>query len=258
MTAPNRPRRPSVYGHGKGETVATFVLVAILGFGGLNLLLRSGQLLLAAIQGKMLIFTVHVSAPLIQLLGVMLVTSLGLALLDIYQARVLSNPALRFNGGQLLTDVWLTILVVGGLLGVRFGLVWLDVVLAILLVLLAVRSCWRVVSWQLPYLVQQTAIAPEVLAQMAREVGGVTHCYQIQSRGIVGRLVYIQMHLLVHPDFTGVTSLIIERIERAIQERYGPVQVTFHVDDDFREPTTWNYYDLRSEVNGKKEHIARE
>jgi divalent metal cation (Fe/Co/Zn/Cd) transporter len=196
---------------------------------------------------------VRVGLPLIQLLGVVVVTSLGLALVGIYQARVLRNPALRFSATQLLKDVWLTLLVLAGLLGVWRGLVWLDVVLAILLVLLAVASCWRIVNWQLPFLVQQTAIAPEVLAQIARQVGGIKHCYKIQSRGLVGRLVYVQMNLIVHPEVRGVTSLIVQRLEGEIRERFGPVQVTFHIDDDFTELVTLNQSGMTLEVNRNNE-----
>jgi cation diffusion facilitator family transporter len=258
ITAPDRPKGRLVYGHGKRETLITFLLVAFLGFTGLNLLIISGQQLAAATKGQSLAFPVRVGLPLIQLLGVVVLTSLGLALVGIYQARVLRNPALRFSATQLLKDVWLTLLVLGGLLGVWRGLVWLDVVLAILLVLLAVGSCWRIVNWQLPFLVQQTAIAPEVLAQIARQVGGVTHCYQIQSRGIVGRFVYIQMHLIVHPEFTEVTSWIVERIEGIIRERYGPVKVTFYIDDDFAELANWNPSGVRPEVNGKNDRLGEE
>lgn len=258
ITAPDRPRGRLVYGHGKRETLITFLLIAFLGFTGLNLLIMSGQQLAAATKGQSLAFPVRSSLPLIQLLGVVVLTSLGLALVGIYQARVLKNPALRFSATQLLKDVGLTLLVLGGLLGVWRGLVWLDVVLAILLVLLVVASCWRIVNWQLPFLVQQTAIAPEVLAQIARQVGGVTHCYQIQSRGIVGRFVYIQMHLIVHPEFTEVTSWIVERIEGIIRERYGPVQVTFYIDEDFAELATWNHSGVRPEVNGKNDHLGEE
>lgn len=258
ITAPDRPKGRLVYGHGKRETLITFLLVAFLGFTGLNLLIISGQQLAAATKGQSLAFPVRVGLPLIQLLGVVVLTSLGLALVGIYQARVLRNPALRFSATQLLKDVWLTLLVLGGLLGVWRGLVWLDVVLAILLVLLAVGSCWRIVNWQLPFLVQQTAIAPEVLAQIARQVGGVTHCYQIQSRGIVGRFVYIQMHLIVHPEFTEVTSWIVERIEGIIRERYGPVQVTFYIDDDFAELANWTHSGVKPEVNGKNDHLGEE
>lgn len=253
MTAPERLRRSSAYGHGKRETILTFLLVAFFGFAGLNLLIWSGQQLVVVTQGEKLAFPAHVSLALIQLLGLVVITSLGLAFFSIYNGRVLNNVALRFNAGQLLNDSLLTILVVGGLLGVWRGLIWLDMVLAIILVLLSMGSCWQVVSWHLPLLVQQTAIAPEALAQIARQVGGIKHCYKIQSRGLVGRLVYVQMNLIVHPQVRGVTSLIVQRLEGEIRERFGPVQVTFHIDEDLTELVTLNHSGMILEVNRNNE-----
>jgi divalent metal cation (Fe/Co/Zn/Cd) transporter len=84
----------------------------------------------------------------------------------------------------------------------------------------------------LPLLLRQIAIAPEVLAQIARQVEGVTHCYRVQSRGIVGRYVFVEMHLILHPEFTGAARVIAERVEGAIRECYGPVQAIIHIDSE--------------------------
>ena len=154
--------------------------------------------------------------------------------MGLYQGRFIGHPVLRFNAGQLFKDVLLTLVVMGGFWGVQRGLVWLDVALAIVMVLVAALSCWQVVSWQFPFMVEQNAIAPEVLAQIARQVGGVTHCYRIRSRGLVGRFVQVQMNLSVHSDLAEVSSLIAQRIEAVIQERYGPVQVTFYIDSEIK------------------------
>ncbi|MGB7444705.1 MAG: cation transporter [Coleofasciculaceae cyanobacterium] len=243
IVVPDQRRQRSVYGHGKRETTVTLLFVAFLGFAGLNLLAMSTQHLATFNQGEALNLDTRATLPLIQLLGVVVVTSLGLALLDIYEAKVLSNRVLRFNANQLLKDVWLTILVLGGLVGVwLWDLAWLDAVLAVLLVILAMGSCWKILNWHLPLFVKQTAIAPEMLARIASQVRGVTHCYQIQSRGMVGRLVYVQMHLIVHPDFAGVRNLIAQQIERLIQERYGPAQVALYIDDFAEQPSLSQYY----------------
>lgn len=226
-----QPRGSSIYGHSRREAIITFLFIAFLGFAGLNLLLISGQQLLSFVQREALTFSVWVSSSLFKLLGVVVATSLGLAILGIYQGRVLGHPILRFNAGQLFKDVFLTLIVMAGLVGVGWGIFWLDILLAIVLVLLAAASCWQIVSWQFPLMVQQTAIAPEVLAQIARQVGGVTHCYHIRSKGLVGRFVSVQMHLIMHPDLVDLTPIVTQRIESVIQERYGPVQVTFYIDD---------------------------
>ncbi|NEO09547.1 MAG: cation transporter [Moorea sp. SIO3I6] len=243
----------SVYGHGKRETVITFVLIAFFGFAGGNLCLLSSQQLLTLIQGGTLTIPVRLSLPLIQLLGAVLAMSLGWSCLMIYQAKVVRSPTLRFQAAQMLQDVGLTILVLGGLWGVSRGFLWLDPLLSSVLVLFAGANCWQVINWQLPLLVKQTPIDPEAIANIAHQVGGVTRCDQIQCRGVVGRFMYVEMHLVVHPEFSGVISLIAERIQGGIQERYGPVQAIFHIDDDLTESIRWNGSNRNQQINGKDE-----
>ncbi len=231
VTAIDRPNGREAYGHGKRETSLTLLLTAFLGFACLNLLTMSAAQLAAVPHGGTLPHAVRVSPRLLELLGFLVTTSLGLAIACIHQAARLNSPALRFNARQQLTDAGLTLLVIGALATTWWGVVWLDVVLAIVLVILAVVSAWQVLKWHLPLFVQQTAIAPEVLAQIARHNGGITNCYKIRSRGVVGRLVYVQMHLVLHPDFGEVAPEIAARIEAEIQERFGPVQVTFFIEN---------------------------
>lgn len=251
--APNRPTGREVYGHSKGETVVTLLFAGFLGFACLTLLGMSVQQLGSATHGKILTFPVRVTLPLIQMLGVVLAASLGITILSAYKAKALNSPALRFNARQLLKDMALTIVVLLGLLGVWRGVVWLDLLVAVCLVILVVVSYWGVLSFQLPQLVQQTAIAPEVLAQIAHQVGGVAHCYHIQSRGIVGRLVHVQMHLILHPEVRPFAPMIAERIEDAIGQRYGPVHTTFYIDDDLSEPEFASNYYLTEEANGQRD-----
>ncbi|NEP14879.1 MAG: cation transporter [Symploca sp. SIO2C1] len=230
MTAQNFPIRESVYSHGKRETFLTLLLTAFLSIAGVKLLETATQQWKFAVEGESLIFPVRVSLPLIQLLGILVATSLGLLLLCMWGARVLRNSILRIHALQQLKDAGLTVLVVVALVGVWWDLVWLDVSLAVVLVLLTAVNFWQIVNWHLPLLVQQTAIAPEMLAKIASQVRGVTHCYRIQSQGIVGRLVYIQMHIVIHPEFAEAIADIAERIEEDIQMHYGPIQVTFYIE----------------------------
>jgi cation diffusion facilitator family transporter len=232
VSSPFRTLGREVGGHGKFETSGAFFVVAFLGFAGFNLLGMSFQQLEAATHSTVLPYPVNINPQLIQLLGVVIAISLCATFFERYEARVLDSPALRLNANHMLQDAWLTILVLAGLVGVWQGYMWLDPLLAIVIVIMAVGSCWRVLNWQLPLLVRQTAIAPEALAQTARQIEGVTHCYQVQSRGIVGRHVFVKMHLVLHPEFMGAARLISERVEGAIRERYGPVQVVIQIDSD--------------------------
>ncbi len=250
LSPPDSPPGREFYGHGKRETAITLLLAAFFGFACLNLAVMSVTQLLAIVQGRELPLAINVNLPAMQMLGMLAAITLVLTLLGVYTTKVLQSPALRFNASLLLKDIGLTILVLAGLLGVGWGIVWLDLLLAMVLVVLAGESFWRVVRRQLPLMVEPTAIATEVLAQIARQIGGVTCCYQIQSRGIVGQLVYVKMHLVLHPEFRGVASLITERIEGAIRERYGPVQATFYIDEKVSDSAGVSKFDQSEEFNG--------
>jgi hypothetical protein len=63
------------------------------------------------------------------------------------------------------------------------------------------------------------------------------------------------MNLIVHPDLAGLAPLIAERIEAAIRERYGPVQVTFFIDDDIA-AGDFSQAPPVTEVNGKNDPMG--
>jgi divalent metal cation (Fe/Co/Zn/Cd) transporter len=47
----------------------------------------------------------------------------------------------------------------------------------------------------LPWLVDEMAIAPEAIYAIALQVPGVINCHDIASRGLLGRQAFIEMHL---------------------------------------------------------------
>lgn len=232
VASPYRMAGREVWYHGRRETASLLVLVAFLGFAGLSLLTLSVQQLEAITHSQTPRSPVQVSLPLVQLLAVVVAINLCLALFEQYESRRLESTALRINASHMLRDGWLTLAMLAGLVGVWAGYIWLDPLLAIVLVLMAIKSCWRVLTWQLPLLVRQVAIAPEALAQIVCQVEGVTHCTKIRTRGVVGRQVFVDLTLVLHPEFLGVARLIGERVEGTIRERYGPVQVRIRLDGD--------------------------
>jgi cation diffusion facilitator family transporter len=225
------PTSREVGGHGKVESVLALLLAALMGFACLSLLVVSVQQLEAIAQEASWL-PVRVNSPLLQLLGVVVATNFCLACFQRYEAGLLENSALRFSAGHLFQDTWLMLPVLAGLVGVGRGYLWLDPLLAMVLVLAAIGNCWRVFNWQLPSLMRQIAIAPEALAQTIHQVEGITHCYSIQSRGIVGRQVFVEMRLILHPECMSIARSIAERVERAIRDRYGPAKVVIYIDSD--------------------------
>lgn len=231
ISSPYRPVGREVWGHGRLETTLALLLVGLLGFSCLSLMALSVQQL-GASSALSAFPPVAVPRRVIALITVVLLGNVGLALFQRRIAKTLQSSLLRLNARQVLQDAWLTVGLILGLLGVWSGYSWLDPLMTIALVITAMISCWRVLNWQLPMMVRQIAIAPEAIVQIVRQVQGVTHCYEVRSRGIVGRQVFVAMRLVLHPEFLGMKQRIVQQIEGAIRERYGPVQVSVQIDDE--------------------------
>jgi cation diffusion facilitator family transporter len=140
-----------------------------------------------------------------------------------------------------MSDIWVTIAVITGLVGVWWlNFQWLDTVLAFPVAILVFLSGWSVLQENLPWLVDEMAIAPEAIHAIALSVPGVVNCHDIASRGVLGRQVFIEMHLIVEAADVETAHQITEDVERQLEERFSPVRILIHV-----EPPTY-----------KSEHIS--
>jgi divalent metal cation (Fe/Co/Zn/Cd) transporter len=136
-----------------------------------------------------------------------------------------------------MSDIWVTIIVLAGLIGVWQAnalnlpqLQWLDVILAFPVALLVFRSGWEVLQDNLPWLVDEMAIAPEAIYRIVMEIPGVINCHDIASRGLLGRQVFIEMHLIVDAVDVATAHQITEAVEARLEERFSPVRVLIHVE----------------------------
>ena len=136
-----------------------------------------------------------------------------------------------------MSDVWVTITVLAGLIAVWQEsalhlpqLQWLDVILSFPVALLVFRSGWNVLKDNLPWLVDEMAIAPEAIQEVAMQVPDVINCHDIASRGLLGRQVFIEMHMIVAAKDVETAHQITEDVENLLEERFNPVRVLIHVE----------------------------
>ncbi|MEM9904118.1 MAG: cation diffusion facilitator family transporter [Cyanobacteria bacterium P01_D01_bin.44] len=233
VASPRRALGREIWGHGRGEAGGALLLSAILGFAGLNLLIIAVRQFEGSLQGEELAFQVVMTMPLIQLMSAMVAITLTLSLVTAYQGRFLGSLALKLSTQHMLRDVWLSLVLLVGLVGIWRGHRWIDPLFAIALVILSVNSFWHVVNTQLPMLLRPTAIAPEAIAQIVTQVEGVTRCTRILSRGMVGRQVWIELHLALHPEFMSLSRSIGEQVENALRSQYGPVRTQIWVEQAY-------------------------
>ncbi len=232
LASPQRPQGQEIWGHGRSEVAGTLLAVTVLGFTGLTLVLAALQQFadgLGGLGGQP--FPVSVDRPMVYLIAVLIAIELGMAFYGRYRSRALNSIPLGLNARHTLQDAWLSAVTLGGLIAAWQNQTWVDPCLALILTPLVGRSLWRVLTTQLPMLLQPMAIAPEAIAHIATQVEGVTRCIRIRSRGLVGRQVWVELHLAIHPEFAGVSHIVGERVDAALRHQYGPLRTQIWVED---------------------------
>jgi cation diffusion facilitator family transporter len=218
------PDREHPYGHLKYEAVSALGISAFLGIacfeilqGAIERIFKGGE-------------PVKISSPQLWILLLVLGVNIFVAFYERYVGKQVGSAILIADAQHTMSDIWVTIAVIGGLIGVWLGYQWLDIVLAFPVALLVFWSGWTVLKENLPWLVDEMAIAPEVIHAIAMSVPGVLNCHDIASRGVVGRQVFIEMHLVVDAPDVETAHRITEEVEMRLEERFSPVRVLIHVE----------------------------
>lgn len=218
------PDREHPYGHNKFEAVGALGIAAFLGIacfeiiqGAVERIIKGGE-------------PVRVSPIELWLLLIVLGVNIFVAFYERNVGRRVGSSILVADATHTMSDVWVTISVIGGLIGVWLGYQLLDVLLAFPVALLVFWSGWSVLKENLPWLVDQMAIAPEIIHTIAVSVPGVLNCHDIASRGVIGRQVFIEMHLIVDARDVETAHIITEEVERQLEQRFSPVRILIHVE----------------------------
>ncbi len=219
-----QPDREHPYGHHKFEAVGALGIAAFLGIacfeilqGAIERIIKGGE-------------PVKISPPELWLLLIVLGVNIFVAFYERSVGKRVGSSILIADATHTMSDIWVTISVIGGLIGVWLGYQWMDIVLAFPVALLVFWSGWSVLKENLPWLVDQMAIAPEAIHAIATSVPGVINCHDIASRGVLGRQVFIEMHLIVDAPDVETAHHITEEVESRLEERFSPVRILIHVE----------------------------
>ncbi|MFH7026170.1 MAG: cation diffusion facilitator family transporter [Heteroscytonema crispum UTEX LB 1556] len=218
------PDRDHPYGHQKFEAVGALGIAAFLGIACFEILQGAIERILKGSD------PVKISPSELWLLLIVLGVNIFVAFYERGVGKRVGSPILIADAKHTMSDVWVTITVIAGLIGVWLGYQWLDLVLAFPVALLVFWSGWSVLKENLPWLVDEMAIAPEAIHAIAVSVPGVINCHDIASRGVLGRQIFIEMHLIVDAPDVETAHRITEEVERRLEERFNPVRILIHVE----------------------------
>lgn len=220
------PDREHPYGHQKFEAMGALGIASLLGIACFEVVKTGvGRLLEPAPR------LVTMDAGALALLALVLVVNVFVAVYERRAGQRLNSPLLLADANHTLGDIWITLGVLGGAAGLwLLHWQWLDIALAVPVAAAVLWSGWAVLRRNLPWLVDASAIAPELVQKLALAVPGVVDCHDVTSRGLIGRQVFVEMHLVTKAKDVETSHRITEEIERQLNERFGPVHATIHVE----------------------------
>jgi cation diffusion facilitator family transporter len=220
------PDREHPYGHQKFEALGALGIAALLGIACFEVVRTAVERVLEAAPQP-----VTMDAPSVVLLILVLAVNVFVATYERRAGQRLNSPLLLADAHHTLGDIWITLGVLAGAVGLwLLGWQWLDVALAVPVAAAVLWSGWKVLRGNLPWLVDEMAIAPESVQKLALAVPGVVDCHDVTSRGLIGRQVFVEMHLITSAPDVETSHHITEEIERLLEQRYGPVHATIHVE----------------------------
>jgi cation diffusion facilitator family transporter len=220
-----QPDREHPYGHQKFEAVGALGIAGFLSIACFEILKGAIDRILNPAAAT------RITGSEFWFLLLVLAVNIFVATYERREGKRLKSNLLIADAHHTLSDIWVTIAVLIGLAGVWIlKWQWLDIALSFPVAALVMWSGWTVLRENLPWLVDESAIAPEHIAEIARSVPGVLNVHNIASRGIIGRQCFIEMHLVVEPEEVTAAHNITEAIETELENRFSPVRIMIHVE----------------------------
>ena len=213
------------YGHEKFETLGALAIVGFLSISCFELL-RAGAVQL--IRGG----EPH-SAGLLEI-GLMMSTAIINVFVVVYETRrgrELNSGFLIADAAHTRSDIYITLLAVASLILTRFGLGFMDPVLAIIVALLIARSGYGIVRESVPLLVDARGVDADAISARVLAIPGIAGVRSVRSRSSPAGVLYAELTITVTGD-TSVSDahVLADQIEDRIAEQFGPSEVTVHVE----------------------------
>lgn len=213
--------REHPYGHRKFEVLAVFVLATLLA-------VLAFELAMQALRRDVVEPAIH-SWGLALMLAVLIV-NIALAAWQRYWAVRLDSSILLADANHTFADVLTTVVVIVGWQLSARGFPWLDTACALGVAALVLYLAFCLFKRVVPVLIDQMAIAPEILTAAVKAIPGVFEVCRVRSRW-VGSDCAVDVVVTVAPTMSTIEShRIADEIESVLEAEFGVQDITIHVE----------------------------
>lgn len=233
------------YGHHKYETIAAMAIGAMLIVAGFEI----GKGVVARFFGSAP--APRVTPVTLALMAFTFVVNVAVVAYETRAGRRLRSDILIADAAHTRTDLFVTLSVIASLVVARFGVTWLDPLVAAAVVILLFRAAYEIVRSTSEILTDVAIANPKEVERLALGVPGVTHVSGVRSRGQAGA-VYVDLHIKVPPAMDtdqahGVATEVEHRISTAMP---NVVDTLVHIEPERLETAVTPWEDLYLKLRG--------
>ncbi len=213
--------REHPYGHRKFETLAVFFLASLLVVLAFELALRAINTEQTDIADSSWGFGI--------MLGVLCV-NIALTVWQRKWANRLQSSILHADASHTFADVLTTVVVIVGWQLSAAGYLWLDRLCAMAVAGLILYLAFKLFQSAAPVLVDQFALAPEILTESVEQVAGIRQVSRVRSRWI-GSDKAVDLVIAVDSGLSFEDShQIATDVELHLEQEFGITDISIHVE----------------------------
>jgi cation diffusion facilitator family transporter len=134
-------------------------------------------------------------------MGATIVINIFVARYESRAGKRLGSAFLVADAQHTLSDVFVSLAVIGALIGVALHQPIVDLIAAIVVALVIGRAAWRVLKDAFDVLSDSAALNTDELCALVNSVDGVRSCHKIRTRSSGGH-VFVDLHIQVDPQIT--------------------------------------------------------
>jgi cation diffusion facilitator family transporter len=223
--AGREPDERHPYGHQKFETLGALALVGLLSVTVFELLRGAAARLTSPTPPS-----VEASPLAFGLMAFGVVAGTAIARYESRLGRSLGSDLLLADAAHTRSDVLTTLAVLAGLVLVRMGYPRVDPIVTIAVAGAIAWTGWRIVREAVPVLVDERAVAPERIRELAEVDARVLSCYRVRSRGRPGE-VFAEVTIAVPASMDVAEShAVADGVEERVSSALGAREVLVHVE----------------------------
>ena len=219
------PDEDHPYGHQKFETLGALVLVGFLSITVFELLQRSVAQVVTGARPE-----IEATPLALGLMAGSMLVGFATSTWEARCGRALGSQILLADAAHTRSDVLTSAAVIAGLVAIRAGRPGADPWITMAVAVMIARTGWSILRETVPVLVDQRAIDPTRIQQVAEQVPEVSAAYGIRSRGRPGEM-FAELTIAVAPELDVTRSHeIADEVERRVGEELGAREVVVHVE----------------------------